>query len=87
MLVMLSQSPVLPAWAGQSWSVQQAPVAMHFDPHFFIEPQEKSHFAPSHVAVPPAGDMQASHDDPQCATELLSTQEDLQICWVAEHVG
>ena len=84
---MLSQRPVLPAWAGQSVSAQQAVVAMHLDPHFFIEPQVKSHLAPSHVAVPPVGAIQASHDEPQCATELLSTQDELHRCWVDEQTG
>jgi hypothetical protein len=60
---------------------------MQFDPHFFIEPQVKSHLTPSHVGVPPVGGMQASHDEPQCVTELLSTQDELQTCWLDEHVG
>ena len=51
----VSHCLAMPFCAGQSLSEQQPLLAMHFDPHFFIEPQLKPHWLPSQVAVPPGG--------------------------------
>ena len=45
----------IPFWAGQSLSEQQPSLGIHFEPHFFIEPQLKPHWLPSQVAVAPEG--------------------------------
>lgn len=81
-----SHFPVLPACAAQSASTQQPVV--HLEPHFFIVPLHvKSHFVPSHVAVPPVGAVHASHDPPQWAGELLSTHEPEQLCCAVGHIA
>lgn len=54
-----------PFCAGQSLSEQQPLLGTHFEPHFFIPPQLKSHFEPSQVAVAPLGTGQGSQDPPQ----------------------
>jgi len=59
---------------------------MHFWPHFFIDPQVKSHAPPVQVAVPPAGAVQVAHIDPQWAGES-STQLPEQRCWGELQVG
>lgn len=73
----------MPACIPQSESTQQPEV--HFVAHFFSVPQVKSHAVPLQVAVPPAGGTHASHNGPQCAVELLSTQVPEQLCCVEEH--
>lgn len=59
-------------------STQQPDV--HFAAHFFIDPQVNAHAVPSQVAVPPMGAWHASHNAPQWAVELLSTQVPEQLC-------
>jgi hypothetical protein len=72
-LVAVSHCLAIPFCVGQSLSAQQPSLGTHFEPHFFMLPQVKSHFVPSHVAVAPDGTAHGSHEAPQFATAALAT--------------
>lgn len=86
-LVDVSHCLAIPFCAGQSLFEQQPSPGMHFEPHFFIDPQLKPHWLPSQVAVPPAGTWQGSQEPPQVSTDELETQAPRHMCCWLVHVG
>src|SRR6187431_812902 len=77
-LLDISHCLAMPFCAGQSLFVQQP--LMHFEPHFFSEPQLKPHCLPSQVAVPPEGAWQGSQEPPQVSTDELEAQTPTHRC-------
>lgn len=73
-LLDVSHCLAIPFCAGQSLSAQQPLAGMHFEPHFFSEPQLKPHWLPSQVAVAPEGGVHGSQEPPQLLTDVLATQ-------------
>jgi hypothetical protein len=83
----VSHCRAIPLCAGQSLFEQQPSLGMHFDPHFFCEPQLKLHCLPSQVAVPPEGAWQGSQEPPHVSTDELETQLPTHRCCCPVHVG
>ena len=83
----VSHCRAVPFCVGQSLSAQHPLLGTHLDPHFFMLPQLKSHFVPSHVAVPPEGAVQAVHEAPQFAMAVLATQLPEHRCICPVHVA